>query len=177
MFFHTRPAQPSDADSFAVIGAETFALACPPDTPKADLDAYIGAELGAGRFREHLASPDKALFAAEVGAAVVGYLMLDRAAGPPAVQALRPLQVSRLYVLSRFHGSGVGQALLGVALEQARAGGHDALWLSVSRHNARGIAFYRKLGFRVVGEQRFPVGADLHEDFVMCRVVAERSAA
>lgn len=177
MFFSTRPALPADAESFAAIGAETFALACPPDTAKAALDTYIRAELGAERFREHLASPAKSLFAAEVGEAVVGYLMLDRETCPPVVQALRPLEVSRLYVLSRFHGSGVGQALLGVALEQARAGGHDALWLGVSRHNARGIAFYRKLGFRVVGEQRFPVGGELHEDFVMCRIVAERSAA
>ena len=172
MRFHTRAAQLEDAESLAAIGAATFALACPPSTPAADLEAYIRAELSPEKFRAHLACPHKLLVTAEMDQRLVGYLMLCREDCPPEVPALRPLELRRLYVLSQFHGTGVGQTLLGVALEQAKAGEHDALWLGVSRHNARGISFYRKLGFRVVGEQRFAVGAELHEDFIMSRAVA-----
>jgi len=172
MRLRTRPAQPEDAESLAAIGAATFALACPPSTPASELEAYIRAELSPEKFLAHLASPRTSLVAAEVDERVVGYLMLCREDGPPEVSARRPLELRRLYVLRQFHGAGIAQTLLGVALEEARAGGHDALWLGVSKHNARGIAFYRKLGFRVVGEQTFPVGSDLHEDFIMFRAVA-----
>lgn len=172
MRFHTRPAQPGDAESLAAIGAATFALACPPSTAASVLDAYIRTELSPEKFRAHLACPQTSLVAAEVDDRLVAYLMLCREDCPREVPALRPLEVRRLYVLSQFHGTGVGQTLLGVALEQAQAGGHDALWLGVSRHNARGISFYRKLGFRVVGEQGFAVGGELHEDFIMSRAVA-----
>ncbi len=172
MRFRTRPAQLEDAESLAAIGAATFALACPPSTPPAELEAYIRTELSPEKFRAHLACPQTSLVTAEMDQRLVGYLMLCRAVCPPEVPALRPLELRRLYVLSQFHGTGVGQTLLGVALEQAHAGEHDALWLGVSRHNARGISFYRKLGFRVVGEQRFAVGAELHEDFIMSRAVA-----
>ena len=167
-----RPAQLHDADSLAAIGARTFALACPPSTPAADLEAYINAELTPGRFREHLASPANTLFTAEVDEEVAGYLMLCREQWPPQVKAVRPLSLRRLYVLDRYHGTGVALALMGEAFTQARSGGHDALWLSVSRHNSRGISFYRKTGFSVVGEQVFPVGSDLHEDFIMARRMA-----
>ena len=172
MRFRTRPAQLQDAESLAAVGAATFALACPPSTPASALEAYIRTELSAEKFRAHLASPRISLVTAEVDGRVVGYLMLCREEYPAEVASLRPLEVRRLYVLSQFHGTGVGQTLLGVALEQAKAGEHDALWLGVSRHNARGLAFYRKLGFRVVGEQSFAVGGELHEDFIMSRAVA-----
>lgn len=172
MRFLTRPARTEDADAFAAIGAATFALACPPSTPLAALQAYIHAELSPQRFRAHLADARLSLTAAEFDQRVVGYLMLSRDPAPPPVQALRPLQVSKLYVLSECHGTGVGQALMGAALEQAGRGGHDALWLAVSRHNARGLSFYRKLGFRVAGEQTFEVGGDVQEDFIMVRSMA-----
>lgn len=167
-----RPAQLRDADDLAAIGARTFALACPPTTPPADLQAYISTELTPQRFREHLGSPVNTLFTAEVDEQIAGYLMLSREPWPEQVQATRPLSLRRLYVLDRYHGTGVALALMGEAFTQARSGGHDALWLSVSRHNARGLSFYRKTGFSVVGEQIFPVGQDLHEDFIMARRMA-----
>ncbi len=167
-----RPARLDDAEQLAAIGARTFALACPPSTPPEDLQAYIGTELTPQRFREHLGSPANTLFAAEVDGEMAGYLMLSREQWPPQVQAARPLSLRRLYVLDRYHGTGVALALLGEAFTQARGGGHDALWLSVSRHNGRGLSFYRKTGFAVVGEQTFPVGNDLHEDFIMARHLA-----
>jgi hypothetical protein len=40
-----------------------------------------------------------------------------------------------------------------------------------SKHNHRGIAFYREHGFVAIGEQRFHVGRDIHEDFIMARDV------
>jgi len=43
------------------------------------------------------------------------------------------------------------------------------LWLGVWERNARAIAFYRKQGFEVVGEQEFMLGADRQRDLVMAR--------
>ena len=171
MRFLIRSAGPTDAEAFAAVGVATFALACPPSTPAAALDAYIRTELSPDKFLAHLNNARLSLMAAELDQRVVGYLMLRRDPSPPPVQALRPLEVNKLYVLSECHGTGVGQALMGAALEQARHGGHDALWLSVSQHNGRGLSFYRKLGFRVVGEQTFQVGGDTQEDFIMARSV------
>lgn len=173
MPIQVRPARREDAEVLSRIGAATFALACPPSTPSGDLEGYINAELSPQRFREHLSSPSKSLFAAEVDGTVAGYLMLCREQPPELIGGKRPLEIRRLYVLPQFHGGPIGLLLMGQAVEQARADRHDSLWLSVSQENRRGITFYRKTGFAVVGEQTFPVGSDLHRDFIMVRRLSE----
>ncbi len=43
----------------------------------------------------------------------------------------------------------------------------DVLWLGVWEHNPRAVAFYRKKGFRVVGDHVFQLGSDPQRDLIM----------
>lgn len=113
---------------------------------------------------------------AEVDGAAAGYLMLCREQTPVEVGAGPAVEVRRIYVLPAFHGGGVAQALMRQALQIARREGCEWLWLGVSKHNARAMRFYRKHGFEVVGEQLFPVGTDIHEDYIMARAVGADSS-
>ncbi len=72
-----RRATLEDAPTFAAIGARTFVLSCPPSTPQADLDAFIGTELTAAKFVEHLRSPVRSLFACDVDGHTAGYMILS----------------------------------------------------------------------------------------------------
>jgi ribosomal protein S18 acetylase RimI-like enzyme len=49
----------------------------------------------------------------------------------------------------------------------ARSRGARTLWLGVWERNARGIAFYRKCGFRPAGTQTFVLGTDPQRDLVL----------
>jgi len=55
-------------------------------------------------------------------------------------------------VVPNARGQGVGSALLGSLLEQARADGYGAVSLSVDRHNEGAIALYEQFGFGQVDE-------------------------
>jgi ribosomal protein S18 acetylase RimI-like enzyme len=55
-------------------------------------------------------------------------------------------------VVPNARGKGVGSALLTALLDRAGADGHDALSLSVDRHNAGAIALYEQFGFARVAE-------------------------
>ena len=55
-------------------------------------------------------------------------------------------------VVPNARGKGVGSALLDALLERARTDGHEALSLSVDRHNEGAIALYEQYGFRQVDE-------------------------
>lgn len=71
----------------------------------------------------------------------------------------------------RFHGTGIATELLAAAKEHARRHLHDVLWLGVSEHNARAIAFYRKHGFKSLGVHKVGAGHHEHEDVLMsCQV-------
>jgi len=55
-------------------------------------------------------------------------------------------------VVPSARGKGVGSALLTALLDRAGADGHEALSLSVDRHNAGAIALYEQFGFVRVAE-------------------------
>lgn len=166
-----------DAAVIAELASASFALACPPGTRQADLEAYIGSELTPARFRTHLADPARSTFLAELGDRLAGYVMVGTDAPPAAVVAARPMELCKLYVRAEHHGQGIADLLMDAAKQAALRAHHDALWLGVFQRNARALAFYRRHGFEVVGEQRFLVGSDPQEDYIMrCMLPASGDA-
>lgn len=171
MKHYLRKSVPDDAVSLARIGEQTFALACPADTPASDLADYIQLELTPQRFLEHIATEDRFLFSGISDNEVIGYLMLTVTKAPPGVVAKNPIELDRIYISEGYHGTGLAQAFMMQAYKHAHIAGHDVLWLGVSRYNDRGIAFYRKSGFSVAGTKKFKVGTELHSELVMsCKV-------
>ncbi len=55
-------------------------------------------------------------------------------------------------VVPSARGKGVGSALLSALVAQAREAGHEAISLSVDKHNAAAIRLYEEHGFERVGE-------------------------
>ena len=52
-------------------------------------------------------------------------------------------------------------------IQEARLRGCDSVWLGVWEENLRAISFYKKWGFREVGNHIFTVGNDPQNDFIM----------
>jgi phosphinothricin acetyltransferase len=58
---------------------------------------------------------------------------------------------SLVYVDPVHHGNGIGAALLGEMLKEARELGYRTIVASIAKDNRAGLALYTKLGFAVVG--------------------------
>jgi diamine N-acetyltransferase len=164
-----RVAKVTDAAELSRIAAITFPLACAKGTPQGDISSYIASELTIARFEEHIACPTKSILVALVNSRVCGYLMLCQEEAPADLEAQRPLELRRVYVLPEQQGSGVADDLIVRALEEAASGGHDSLWLSVSGDNQRALGLYQRHGFVVVGTCYFPLGNVVYEGFLMSR--------
>jgi RimJ/RimL family protein N-acetyltransferase len=63
-------------------------------------------------------------------------------------------------VVKGFRGRGIGPALVGAALERARAYGLTRVELTVREDNERARALYRRFGFRREGRKRKAVRVD-----------------
>lgn len=157
-----RRATTADAEKLAVLAARTFPLACPPHTPPDAIAAHIATELSPERFTEYMAAGAEFYLIGDEA-----YLML--AFDPPPIETdwQRPLEVKRIYVDSRAHGSGLATQLMDVAFERARGGGYDWLWLGTNTENQRAIRFYEKCGLRIVGERTFYVAGTPERDYVL----------
>ena len=139
-----RPAVPDDVEGTRRVLVETW-----HDT----YDALIGSEKvteitgrwhAAEALAQQLALPGASFLVAERGSVVTGH------AFAPAPQ-LGVLFLSRLYVLPLHQRRGVGGRLLAAVLE--RHPGADRVRLNVEAENGKGVAFYRRHGFAVVGER------------------------
>lgn len=168
-----RVAGGGDAGALAALAARTFPLACPPTVTATDIAAFIAAELSAARFADYLADPARTVLTVASGGRLAGYAMLvrDETGDPPAVE------LSKMYVLPDYHGSGVSAALMDAALAAAAAdmGARD-VWLGVNQRNRRAQRFYAKHGFTLNGTRTFQVGGTLEHDYVMTRALLARKS-
>lgn len=62
-------------------------------------------------------------------------------------------EVTAIYVLSEYYGTGVGKELMDAALEQLKE--YPKQEIRVFRDNARAIKFYEKYGFNKSGEEEY----------------------
>jgi ribosomal protein S18 acetylase RimI-like enzyme len=72
-------------------------------------------------------------------------------------------------VLSRFHRTGMGNALMNLAISKAMSRGADRVVLGVHNENARALAFYKRQGFEIIDARNFHVGISVFCDSVLAR--------
>jgi ribosomal protein S18 acetylase RimI-like enzyme len=133
---------------------------------KANTRLRVTSESFAGLIEKHAGL----VYVVEARGAVVGFVVLQRETHH-AVVGRNPLKLWQLYVAPAHHGSGVASQLMSSAMDHARRHLQDVIWLGVSEHNARGIAFYRKHGFNTLGLHQVGAGGRAHQDIVMSCLV------
>ncbi|MBB5710351.1 GNAT family N-acetyltransferase [Sphingomonas xinjiangensis] len=159
----------ADAPALAVIGAasflDTFAGVL---SGSAIVEHCLGAN-SAERYAQYLSDGGRAWLAKIApGAAPIGFALLTK----PQIEGAQDgdIELKRIYTLSRFHGTGVGAALMQAVV--AGAQGHARLLLGVYGANERAIAFYRKNGFDQIATRKFDIGGTLYDDVVLARPLA-----
>ena len=164
-----RRATENDASLLAELGARTFADSFGSQNTPEDMAAYLAASFGTELQQAELADPENTFLILEIDGIAIGYAHL-RAGKPPAcVAGPKPIELSRLYVESKFQGSGAGARLMEACLTEARQAGYETMWLGVWKQNVRAQAFYQRWNFSVVGEHIFQLGADQQMDWLMER--------
>lgn len=162
-----RRALPSEAAALATLMARTFSEAFGAANRPHDLATHIARSYSAEIQARELTDPDHTVLVADAGGTLAGYAQLRTGDVPAEVTGPAPLQLWRFYLDRAWHGTGLALILMTAAAHEARARGARTLWLGVWEENPRGIAFYRKVGFREVGRFLFHVGDDPQRDLIM----------
>jgi ribosomal protein S18 acetylase RimI-like enzyme len=151
-----------DADALAEFEARTFVETYEGvrEYDARVIGLYTRQAFGADVVRSEVEDPANRHFLSRVGGALAGFAKVTARTPPECVTARPALQLHRLYVAKAFHGRGLGRALLGRALDEARARGCVWLWLTVWEHNPSAVAFYERHGFARVGECEWAFEAD-----------------
>lgn len=154
-----RPATPADAAPLAKLGAETFVAAFGHLYRPEDLAAFLAEVHNEPAVAAEIAGEECTHCLVEDGVALVAFCKLRY---PTKFieysDARNPIELGQLYALPAYTGRGVGAQLMDWALGQARAGGHDAILLSVYAENFGAQRFYQRHGFAKIADITFKVG-------------------
>ena len=164
-----RRCTPADAPALALAGQATFLETFAGILPGPAIVAHCARAHSAAQYDAWLADPAYRMWLAEAGngAAPVGIMVVGPAELDVADLSQRDLELKRIYLLSRFHGGGVGRQLLHEALNYCRERGAARLLLGVYAKNDAAIGFYQRCGFTKVGTRKFKVGEQYFDDFIM----------
>ena len=165
-----RPAVPGDEHALGTVGAATFLDSYAEIIPGPDIVAHAHNAHSPAVYHGYLTHTDPryACWLAEYKAtgAPIGYAVTT-AVEAPTVGEPDDIELKRIYVLSRFHGTGTGRELMIACVQHARHMGAKRILLGTYDQNHRAVAFYRRAGFTQIGTRQFKVGTQLFDDIIM----------
>lgn len=161
-----RKAQTGDAALLMELSQATFRETYGGMMQAPDIEAYVMSEFSLPASEQLLADPRSYVYFAVKDETVVGYSVLRESKTLVELPEKRVSEITRLYVLRRYHGYQLGKSLLQKQIAVSETLQLNGVWLSVWEKNHLAKKFYEKHGFLHIGDQSFTVGTDVQNDFI-----------
>ena len=176
--YRIRTASTSDAIVLADIASRTFHDAFAADNEAHNIEAYIEASFSEQRVREELSDASNTFLLAyrDDETTPIGYAKLRVGGVSDYTLPGNSIEIERMYADQAKTGQGIGSALMTACLAAAAEAGFDNVCLGVWEHNAGGIRFYERWGFREFGRKVFHMGTDPQNDLIMSRALRKNDS-
>lgn len=144
---------------------------------KVTLFEYLEYTYSIDKVVKSINKENNVFFIAFVENVPVGFAKVKKSSLNEQIESIAQMELQKIYVLSYYHGSGAGAALMQAVLEMAHELQPDYVWLDTPTSNAKAIRFYEKNGFIMAGKNYFTIGTQTFEYYVMCLPVAVEEEA
>lgn len=168
-----RPCRLEDAEALALVAAATFLEAFAGVLPGSAIVQHCARHHTPAVYAKYLSIDGVKAWLAVMreGDAPVGYSMLTPPDLPLHDLSQSDVELKRIYLFSKFQGSGVGQQMMDAAIDGGRCIGARRLLLGVFARNYRALRFYQRNGFAQVGVRTFTVGTLVCDDLILGRTL------
>jgi ribosomal protein S18 acetylase RimI-like enzyme len=136
---------------------------------EANMNAYLEEAYNLASLRKELDEAGSRNCLAFLDNELAGFMRLRRSTEVDHLLGTNTIELQRLYVDTKFHGHGVGAAMMRDALQFAGRIGVDWIWLGVWERNFRAQEFYKRWGFERFSEHIFRMGDDPQTDWLLKR--------
>jgi len=138
------------------------------NTPE-NLEAFFKDSYDLEKFNAEFYELGTALYVALDELKIIGFLRLRKSNEVNKYLGTNHLELHRLYIHRDYHGSSVSKMFMEEALDYAKKGKFEWIWLGVWEKNFRAQKFYAKWGFERFGEHVFQMGDDPQIDWLMLK--------
>jgi ribosomal protein S18 acetylase RimI-like enzyme len=136
------------------------------------LTEYLDYTYNADKVARSIHKENNIFFLAFLENVPVGFAKVKKHSLNEQIESIAQMELQKIYVLSYYHGSGAGAALMQAVLDLADQIKPDFLWLDTHISNSKAIRFYEKFGFIRSGKAYFTIGTQNFEYYLMCLPVA-----
>ena len=165
-----RVTTPADIDATAVQARDIWTRHYVPIIGEAQTAYMLAAFQSPAAIAGQMAAGYEYYLAMEDGAPQGYFALVPDLAGHSAL-------LSKIYVRQERQGTGLGKAILADVEARCVRMGVRELWLTVNKHNAGSIAFYRRAGFEVTGSLVQDIGHGfVMDDFRMAKTLRAGAA-
>jgi ribosomal protein S18 acetylase RimI-like enzyme len=147
----------TDAKVLSKLSVATFLPAHGHSAPKKDIDAYINQSFSEENFFKELSDATHQYYIIYVDNYIAGYSKIIFNQTQRKITAKNITYMSRLYLLKEFYGLGLGKYLFDFNIKLCKENKQSGIWLAVWVENQKGISFYKKMGFKKVGDFDFKI--------------------
>jgi ribosomal protein S18 acetylase RimI-like enzyme len=118
------------------------------------LDWYLDKVYGWEGLKRDLVNPNINYFIAFVNDEPAGFIKIQLNSNLPGYPSTNSMEVEKIYFRRQFKGKGIGKKLMALAIQEAKNGDKEIIWLGVIDTNINAIEFYKKAGFEIYDQTR-----------------------
>lgn len=157
--FYIRKAKPNDSSIIMHLAATTFIESHGHSAPEDDIIDYIRNNYSIERIKKELEDANNHYYLIYTGQKAVGFSKINLNSPNHSVDSKIIAKLERLYILAEFHGLSYGYQLFNFNLELTKKYSQDGIWLNVWVENVKALKFYKKLGFKKIGDYYFKISS------------------
>lgn len=146
-----------DVQTLADLGNKTFVESHGHSASESDIWDYVNEKFSLEACESELQEPNNIYHLIYCDGLPVGYSKIVLNYPSLNVHSANVAKLERIYLLSDYHGLGIGEKLFEFNLDLSLNHNQSGMWLFVWTENKRAIHFYTKLGFTIVGSHDFPI--------------------
>lgn len=153
----------SEVEMLSKLSRETFIQSHGHSADASDIEKYIDSHFDISSLSTALKDSNIYFSKIYIKEKLAGYTKLILNHSHPSTKLSPISKFERLYLLKDFYGLGLGEKLLEHNIKIAKANHQKALWLYVWTENQKGLRFYEKSNFKIIGEHDFKI-SDQHSN-------------
>lgn len=157
----------TDASTISAISKQTFYEAFNAQNTKSDMDLFLANNFNKKETEQEIANTANTFYLVYTNNELCAYAKVVDLDNPTVLPNTNTLRISRIYVIDKFIGKGIGKTLMHLCIDKARVLNKSLVWLGVWERNIAAINFYKSFGFTQFGTEIFVLGTDSQTDWLM----------
>lgn len=155
-----RKVEAEQVSLLAELGLETFLQSHGHSASPTDIKKYTTRAFSENSVSRELADPKSIFHFLILGDVAIGYSKMNFDTRIDSRNSNSLCKLDRIYLLSKYHGKGLGRLLMDHAIDLSQKNAQEGMWLYTWVENEAAIAFYERYGFKIIGQYDFRISHD-----------------